>query len=184
MTKLKTKYGIFRAQSKINPKWIDYDKQIAKTHIDNYGVIFVDPAYETPIDDDFVLEECNKVYLETVTFKIGERVELKSGPKWGVKASLQGRYGIIVDPSIPTVKIDGGDTYALLSTKQMQKISSCPVNFSDMSVGSRYLDCSFGLVWKAVKKIPNGMRLQQIKQGGCIMDVTPDTCKIQFLLSA
>ena len=164
MTKLKTKYGIFRAQSRINPKWIDFDKKIAEAHLAHYGVVFVDPAYETPIDDYLVLEECNKAYLKTVTFKIGERVMFKTGH--GVKASLQGRYGIIVDPSVPTVKIDGGDVYTLFSVDQLQEISSCPVTFSDMSEGSRYLDCSFGLVWRAIKKIPNGMKLQQIKKRG------------------
>lgn len=66
---------------------------------------------------------------------------------------------------------------------QLQEISSCPVTFSDMSEGSRYLDCSFGLVWRAIKKIPNGMKLQQIKKEGCIIDATPDTCNMTFLLS-
>ena len=80
MTEFKTKYGIFCAQSKIDPKWINYDKKIAKTHLDNYGVIFVDPDYETPVDDDFILEECNKIYRKTITFKIGERVKICRHP--------------------------------------------------------------------------------------------------------
>ena len=168
MTEFKTKYGIFCAQSKIDPKWINYDKKIAKTHLDNYGVIFVDPDYETPVDDDFILEECNKIYRKTITFKIGERVKLSTGS-----------YGIVVDPSIPTVKLDGSYVYALFSIEQLEKTSSHPVAFSDMSEGSRYLDCSLGLVWKAVKKIPNGMKLQQIKKEGCIINATP----ISFLLS-
>lgn len=72
MTKLETKYGAFRAQNRINPKWFDFDKKIAEAHLANYGVIFVDPAYDTPIDDYFVLEECNKVYLKATTLKKGD----------------------------------------------------------------------------------------------------------------
>ena len=173
MTEFKTKYGIFCAQSKIDPKWINYDKKIAKTHLDNYGVIFVDPDYETPVDDDFILEECNKIYRKTITFKIGERVKLSTGS-----------YGIVVDPSIPTVKIDGKhETYALISSSQVQKVSCEVISLLDMSEGGRYLDCSFGFVWKAIKKIPNGMKLQQVKKGGCVINATPDSCTMSFLLS-
>ena len=29
MTKLETSYGVFRAQNRINPRWIDFDKDLA-----------------------------------------------------------------------------------------------------------------------------------------------------------
>ena len=180
MTKLETSYGVFRAQNRINPRWIDFDKDLAKTHLANYGVVFVDPSYGTPIDDEYVLEECNKAYLKATTLKRSDRVVLKKG----IKSTYRGKYATVVDPSIPTVKIDGKhETYALISSSQVQKVSCEVISLLDMSEGGRYLDCSFGLVWKAIKKIPNGMKLQQVKKGGCVINATPDSCIMSFLLS-
>ena len=154
MTKLETCYGAFRAQERINPKWLPCDKDLAKTHLANYGVIFVDPEYGTPIDDELVLKECYTAYLKATTLQKGDRVVLKKG----IKSTYRGKYATVVDPSVPTVKIDGKhETYALISSNQVQRVPNEEVSLLDMSEGSRYLDSSFGLVWKAIRKIPNGM---------------------------
>jgi hypothetical protein len=41
---------------RINPNWTAYDKSVAKCHIANYGVIYLD-CYGQPIDDEYLLEE-------------------------------------------------------------------------------------------------------------------------------
>ena len=41
---------------RINPNWTAYDKSVAKCHLANYGVIYLD-CYGQPIDDEYLLEE-------------------------------------------------------------------------------------------------------------------------------
>lgn len=45
---------------KINPDWCDYDKKVAISHFHNYGYIYCDSKYHTPIDNEFELEEILK----------------------------------------------------------------------------------------------------------------------------
>ena len=55
--------------------------------------------------------------------------------------------------------------------------------FELMSVGHRYQDNSFGIIWNVVGKIPHGVKLQaESKYGnGVLLEATPDTCKMVFL---
>lgn len=54
----KTASGLqYECVNKINPEWNNYDVSIATCHIDNYGCIFVDAESESPIDNEFDLEE-------------------------------------------------------------------------------------------------------------------------------
>lgn len=41
----------------INPAWSKYDKTVAQTHLSNFGRIYCDSEYQTPIDNEFLLEE-------------------------------------------------------------------------------------------------------------------------------
>lgn len=52
-----TKSGIrFNVGNEINETWCEYDKAVAKMHLANYGVIFLD-EYDCPIDNEYDLEE-------------------------------------------------------------------------------------------------------------------------------
>lgn len=51
-----------RTTTEINEKWSDYNKSVAKCHLNNYGVIFLDD-YDCPIDDEYELEELYEKYL-------------------------------------------------------------------------------------------------------------------------
>ncbi len=42
--------------TKINPKWTIYDQTVASSHLNNYGIIFCDKEYGTPIDDEYELD--------------------------------------------------------------------------------------------------------------------------------
>ena len=42
--------------TKINPQWTIYDQTVASSHLNNYGIIFCDKEYGTPIDDEYELE--------------------------------------------------------------------------------------------------------------------------------
>lgn len=42
--------------NEINDQWSEYDKVVAKCHLANYGVIYIDD-YGLPIDDEYFLEE-------------------------------------------------------------------------------------------------------------------------------
>lgn len=46
--------------TKIDPNWHQYDQVIATCHLDNFGVIYCDSEYHTPIDNEFELEEILK----------------------------------------------------------------------------------------------------------------------------
>lgn len=50
-----------RTAKKINGNWGDYDKTVAKCHLMNYGVIFLD-EYGCPIDNEYVLEDLYAEY--------------------------------------------------------------------------------------------------------------------------
>lgn len=52
-----------RTTTNINEEWNEYDQTIAKTHISNYGIIFLDEKYGLPIDDLFELEELYMAYM-------------------------------------------------------------------------------------------------------------------------
>ena len=43
----------------IDPRWSEYDKRVAKCHLANYGVIFLD-RYGCPNDDEYEVEEAQK----------------------------------------------------------------------------------------------------------------------------
>ena len=45
-----------RTRKSINPRWSEYDISVAKTHLANYGVIYLD-EYGCPIDDEYILED-------------------------------------------------------------------------------------------------------------------------------
>ena len=42
---------------RINPNWSDYERGIANCHLATYGKIYVDREYNTPIDNEYELEE-------------------------------------------------------------------------------------------------------------------------------
>lgn len=50
----------FNIVSEVNPKWTEYDRVVANTHLYNFGVIFVDPVYGQPIDNEYDLAEIEK----------------------------------------------------------------------------------------------------------------------------
>ena len=50
----------FKTTTKVNKNWGDYDKSVAKCHLLNYGVIFLD-EYNCPIDNEYMLED---IYAE------------------------------------------------------------------------------------------------------------------------
>ena len=62
--KFSTDYGNVIASDYINPRWSDYDKLTAETHLDNYGVILIDADSKQPIDDEFLLEEIYEAYCQ------------------------------------------------------------------------------------------------------------------------
>ena len=43
-------------ESDIDPNWTIYDQTVASSHLNNYGIIFCDKEYGTPIDDEYELE--------------------------------------------------------------------------------------------------------------------------------
>lgn len=45
----------------INESWNSYDKTVAGTQLNNFGVIFLDD-FGSPIDDEFELEELYEQY--------------------------------------------------------------------------------------------------------------------------
>lgn len=46
----------------INENWNEYDKSVGRSQLSNYGIIFID-EYDSPIDNEFELEELNKKFL-------------------------------------------------------------------------------------------------------------------------
>lgn len=50
--------------TEINENWNDYSKKVAKCHLNNYGVIFLD-NYGCPIDNEYELEELYEAYLNS-----------------------------------------------------------------------------------------------------------------------
>lgn len=55
---METSYGLkFELLKEINPQWDDYNKTVAECHLQNTGVIIVDPEYHTPIDNEYDLDE-------------------------------------------------------------------------------------------------------------------------------
>ena len=43
--------------TKIDSNWNEYDKIVATCHLHNYGAIYCDSEYHTPIDNEFELSE-------------------------------------------------------------------------------------------------------------------------------
>ncbi len=73
---METSYGLkFELVKEINPQWDDYNKTVAECHLQNAGVIIVDIEYQTPIDDEFDLDEIYRM-LETQ-----KSLELSENPK-------------------------------------------------------------------------------------------------------
>ena len=58
----------FRIVKSVDPAWSDYDKLVAWCHLENYGFIIVDPAYDEPIDDEY---ETEKVFRQVTGEKEG-----------------------------------------------------------------------------------------------------------------
>lgn len=52
----------YKTRKSIKNSWSEYDKTIATTHLNNYGVIFLDTKYNLPIDDLFELEDLYEKY--------------------------------------------------------------------------------------------------------------------------
>lgn len=52
----KVKKADVATTTEIDESWIDYDKSVARTHLHNFGVIFLDD-YGAPIDDEYWIEE-------------------------------------------------------------------------------------------------------------------------------
>lgn len=48
-----------RITDKINEAWGEYDKTVGRTHLENWGIIFLD-EYGCPVDNEFDLEELAK----------------------------------------------------------------------------------------------------------------------------
>lgn len=73
---MEASYGLkFELVKEINPQWDDYNKTVAECHLQNAGVIIVDIEYQTPIDDEFDLDEIYRM-LETQ-----KSLELSENPK-------------------------------------------------------------------------------------------------------
>lgn len=51
-----------KTRKTIKQSWSDYDKTIAQSHLNNFGVIFLDDQYNLPIDNLFELEELYQIY--------------------------------------------------------------------------------------------------------------------------
>ena len=39
-------------EDKIKDEWSEYDKMVARTHLENYGQIIIDEKFRTPIDNE------------------------------------------------------------------------------------------------------------------------------------
>lgn len=63
---LDTSCGRFMATKYVNPEWTRYDKVLAISHLSNFGVIFVEPEYSTPIDDEYYYDELETEYKKKV----------------------------------------------------------------------------------------------------------------------
>lgn len=74
-----TDYGLkYSIESFIDPEWIEYDKKIAQSHLENFGFIIVD-EYGTPIDDEIDIEEIVKM-REREIFKLTSLSKHKINP--------------------------------------------------------------------------------------------------------
>ena len=50
---MRTDYGLgFDIEDKIKDEWSEYDKMVARTHLENYGQIIIDEKFRTPIDNE------------------------------------------------------------------------------------------------------------------------------------
>lgn len=73
---METSYGLkFELVKEIDPQWDGYNKAVAECHLQNAGVIIIDIEYQTPIDDEFDLDEIYRM-LETQ-----KSLELSENPK-------------------------------------------------------------------------------------------------------
>lgn len=48
------------------------------------------------------------------------------------------------------------------------------------TIGTKLVDNRFGLHWVVRELIPDGFKVQQDQPGGVFIDVTPETCSMQF----
>lgn len=55
----------FSVLHEIDESWCSYDKSVAKSHLENYGVIFIDPIHRDPIDNGYDLEEIFACWKES-----------------------------------------------------------------------------------------------------------------------
>ncbi len=51
-------------EDQINSNWCEYDQTVAKTHLANYGMIFVDPKSNDPFDDEYNVEDFYAAVVE------------------------------------------------------------------------------------------------------------------------
>ncbi len=59
-----TEYGLeFELVREPNPSWGKYDKLVASCHLTNMGVIAIDAAYKTPIDNEYDLEHIKELLI-------------------------------------------------------------------------------------------------------------------------
>lgn len=59
-------------------------------------------------------------------------------------------------------------------------------NYNELVIGKTYRDNYLGCLWKAVTKIPDGVRLQNIggfavNGNGVTLDATEKTCRLEFV---
>lgn len=48
----------FKTIRSINDKWSDYDKSVAFCQLNNNGIIILDAKHDTPIDNDYDIDDC------------------------------------------------------------------------------------------------------------------------------
>lgn len=61
-----------KTRKNIKNSWEEYDKVIAQSHLNNFGIIFLD-EYNLPIDNLFELEELYQIYQQENKKKKGRK---------------------------------------------------------------------------------------------------------------
>ena len=92
-----------RTVKQINPEWSDYDKSVARCHMENYGVIYLD-EYGCPIDNEYELEELER---EGKELKLG-KVVMTRGVAEAVDESME-FTSFVADCARRYVRKDWGD---------------------------------------------------------------------------
>lgn len=56
---LTTANGVkFKTTRSISDNWSEYDKSVASCQLSNNGIIILDAQYNTPIDNDYDIDDC------------------------------------------------------------------------------------------------------------------------------